>query len=78
MFYIHHQMWVSCEEQYFPIHQMKPCQEDWQKFVFKEKIVLFQRNLSSILNIKQNEKSTCINKIYTALKGKRRPDGSQY
>ena len=30
-------MWVSCKEQYFPIHQMKPCQEDWQKLVFKEK-----------------------------------------
>ena len=29
IFYIHHQMWVSCEEQYFPIYQMKPCQEDW-------------------------------------------------
>ena len=53
-------MWVSCEEQYFPIHQVKPCQEDWQKLVFKEKIVLFQRKLSSLLNIKQNEKSTCI------------------
>ena len=49
IFYIQHQMWVSCEEQYFPIHLMKPCQEDWQKLVFKEKIVLFQRNLSSLL-----------------------------
>ena len=29
---------------------MKPCQEDWQKLVFKEKIVLFQQNLSSLLN----------------------------
>ena len=43
---------------------MKPCQEDWQKLVFKEKIVLFQRNLSSLLNIKQNEKSMCIKFIY--------------
>ena len=24
-------------------HQMKPCQVDWQKLVFQEKIVLFQR-----------------------------------
>ena len=38
IFYIHHQMWVSCEEQYFPICQMKPCQEDWQKLLFKEKL----------------------------------------
>ena len=38
IFYIHYQMWVSCEEQYFPIHQMKPCQEDWQKLEFKEKL----------------------------------------
>ena len=42
-------MWVSCEEQYFPIHQMKPCLVDWRKLVFKEKIVLFQRNQSSLL-----------------------------
>ena len=53
-------MWVSCKEQYFPIHQMKPCQVDWQKLVFQEKIVLFQRNQSSLLNFKQNVKSTCI------------------
>ena len=53
-------MWVSCKEKYFPIHQMKPCQVDWQKLVFQEKIVLFQRKLSSLLNIKQNEKPTCI------------------
>ena len=39
----HHQMWVSCTEYYFPIHQMKPCQVDWQKLVFQEKIILFQR-----------------------------------
>ena len=30
-------MWVSCGEPYFPIHQMKPSQEDWQKLVFKRK-----------------------------------------
>ena len=41
-FFRHHQMWVSCTE-YFPIHQMKPCQVDWQKLVFQEKIILFQR-----------------------------------
>ena len=30
-------MWVSCGEQYFPIDQMKPSQEEWQKLVFKRK-----------------------------------------
>ena len=27
----------------FPIHQMKPGQVDWQKLVFQEEFVLFQR-----------------------------------
>ena len=34
----------------------------YNRLVFKEKIVLFQRKLSSLSNIKQNEKSTCIYK----------------
>ena len=33
---------------------------DWQKFVFFEKIDSVLEKLSSLLNIKQNEKSTCI------------------
>ena len=42
-------MWVSCEEQCFPIYQMKPCQEDWWKLVFKEKNVLFQKKFEFLI-----------------------------
>ena len=36
--------WVSCKVQHLPIHQMKPCQLDWQKLVFLKKFILLQRN----------------------------------
>ena len=39
---------------------MKPCQMDWQKLVFPEKINSVQEKLSSLMKIKQNEKSTFI------------------
>ena len=39
---------------------MKPCQLDWQKLVFQEKIDSVQEKLSSLMKIKQNEKSTFI------------------
>ena len=48
-------MRVSCEEQYFPIHQMKPCQEDWQKLVFKEKLFCFRENWVPYLTILLNK-----------------------
>ena len=41
-------MWVSCGEQYFPILQMKPSQEDWQKLVFKRKNCSVLEKLSSL------------------------------
>ena len=44
----------------FPIHQKKPCQVDWQKLVFPVKINSVQEKLSSLMKIKQNEKSTFI------------------
>ena len=46
-------MWVSCGEQYFPIHQMKPSQEDWQKLVFKRKNCSVLEKLSSLRNFFQ-------------------------
>ena len=61
-FHTHHQRWVYWKEQHFPIHQMKPCQLDWQKLVFLEKIGSVQEKLSSLMKIKQNEKSTFIYK----------------
>ena len=42
-------MWVSYGEQYFPIHQMKPSQEDWQKLVFKRKNCSVIEKLSSLI-----------------------------
>ena len=39
---------------------MKPCQLDWQKLVFPEIFDSVQEKLSSLMNIKQNEKSTFI------------------
>ena len=39
---------------------MKTCQLDWQKLVFPEKFDSVQEKLSSLMNIKQNEKSTFI------------------
>ena len=59
-FHIHHQKWVSWKVKHFPIHQKKPCQLDWQKLVFFEKIGSVLEKLSSLLKIKQNEKSTFI------------------
>ena len=44
-------MWVSCGEQYFPIHQMKPSQEDWQKLVFKRKNCSVLEKLSSLRKV---------------------------
>ena len=44
-------MWVSCGEQYFPIHQMKPSQEDWRKLVFKRKNCSVIEKLSSLMSI---------------------------
>ena len=39
---------------------MNPCQVDWQKLVFPVKIDSVEEKLSSLMKIKQNEKSTFI------------------
>ena len=39
---------------------MKPCQVDWQKLVFQGKKYSVPEKIESLMNIKQNEKSTCI------------------
>ena len=44
-------MWVSCGEQYFPIYQMKPSQEDWQKLVFKEEKLFCSREIEFFIII---------------------------
>ena len=49
-FHIHHQKWVSWKV-HFPIHQKKPCQLDWQKLVFFEKIGSVLEKLSSLYSL---------------------------
>ena len=46
------------------VHQMKLCQVDWQKLVFQEKIVLFQRKLSSLFIVKYKSSYSCESAFY--------------
>ena len=40
---------VKATGSHFPIHQMKPCQLDWQKLVFHEKICSVIEKLSFLI-----------------------------